>query len=292
VPPESLDLLQRRFWRLITAPDGVSAGLSDVASYDPGVAPVTSWIAAEDEETARERLDVYANMYFFRILDAVKSDVPRVAQLLGDDAFHDLTVDYLLAHPSTNASLRHAAAQLPAFLAGHNLAVGRPDLPDLARLELARNDVFHGPDSATLEAHTLSTISPEAWPQLRFRLVPTVRWLRLHTTTVPTWRALADGAPPPGPSTELSGCVVWRSRAPGAEDQVWHRATSLTEVAALDAVASGARFDGVCEILAADLPAPVADAGHPALQALVRWVGDGLLAGVARSPGGQRARSD
>ena len=283
MPPESLDLMQRRFWRLITAPEGVSAGLPEAAQDDPGAAPAAGWIAAEDEETARERLDVYANMYFFRLLDALKSDVPKVAQLLGDDAFHNLVVDYLVVHPSTNPSLRHAAAPLPDFLAGHDVAVARPDLPDLARLELARNDVFDGPDSSVLDAQTLATMSPEAWPHLRFSVAPTVCWLRLRNSTVPTWRALADEGSPPEPSAEISGCVVWRSRVPDTEDQVWHRAASLAEVAALDAAVSGATFDRICEIFAADLPAPpsdAAEAARPALEALVRWVSDGLLSGV------------
>jgi hypothetical protein len=288
VPPESLDVMQRRFWRLITAPEGVSAGLPEVARDDAAAAPVAGWIAADDEETAQERLEVYANMYFFRLLDALEAEVPRVAQLLGGDAFHDLVVGYLVVHPSTNPSLRHAAAALPDFLARHELARARPDLPDLARLELARNDVFAGPDSSVLDARTLATISPEAWPHLRFRVAPTVRWLSLRSSTVPTWRALADGSPPPQPSAELSGCVVWRSRAPGTEDQVWHRAGSLRELAALDAVASGATFDRVCEIFATDLPAPpsdAAEAARPAVEALVRWVGDGLLSGVDAAAG-------
>jgi hypothetical protein len=283
VLPESLELLQRRFWRLISAQDGVSMELPNVAEDDPGAAPLVSWIAAPDEESACERLDVYANMYFFRLLEALEQHVPKVAQLLGPQVFDDLVASYLAAHPSTNPSLRHLAAALPDFLTGHQVALDRPDLPDLARLELTRNDVFDGPDSPTLDAASLATIAPESWPALRFELAPTVRWLRLRASAVATWRALAEQAPIPEPTSEQSGCVVWRSRVPGSEDQVWHRAATLTEVIALDAVAAGASFDRICEIFAADLPALPADAAEaarPALEALVRWVRHGLLTDV------------
>jgi hypothetical protein len=283
VPPESLDRLQRRFWRLITAPEGVTDGLAAVVRDDPGAAPVTGWIAAKDEETARERLDVYANMYFFRLLEALESDLPKVADLLGHDAFHNLIVDYLLVHPSTNPSLRHAGRHMPEFLAQHQVTTSRPDLPDIARLDLARNDVFDAADSAALDGQRLATLAPEAWPRLRFRIAPAVRWLRLRASVVPTWRALSDGEVPPEPSDDLGGCVIWRSRASGTEDQVWHRASPLTELAALDAVQGEAPFESICEIFAAELPAPpkdAAEAAQPALAALVRWVADGLLSSV------------
>ena len=286
MPPESLQVLQQRFWQLITAPEGVSGALPDVAASDPAAAPLARWIVAEDEDAACERLDVYANMYFFRLLEALESEVPKVAKLLGHDAFHALVVDYLAAHPSTHPSLRHAADSLPDFLARHGTSVTRPDLPDLARLELARNDVFHGADSPSIDAQELAKLAPDAWPRLRFRVAPTVRWLQLRASTVPLWRAVADGTQPPGADAALAGCVVWRSRTPGHDDQVWHRTATLGEPAALDAAARGATFDNICEIFAAHLdsrPADATEAARPALEALVRWIGDGLLAGMEDS---------
>jgi hypothetical protein len=268
VPPESLARLQRRFWRLITAPEGVAEGLAELAGDDPGASPLAGWIAAPDEDAARQRLDLYAGMYFFRLLDALAGDLPSVAGLLGDGAFHDLVVDYLVVHPPTEPSLRHAGKHMPAFLAGHEASGERPDLADLARLDLARNDVFDAARSPRLDRPALAALPPEAWPRLRLRVAPAVRWLRLRGSVLPTWQALSDGVTPPPPSGEPTGCVIWRSRAPGHEDQVWHREASLTEVAALDAVAANAPFERVCEVFAA---------AEPALAALVNWVADGLL---------------
>jgi hypothetical protein len=282
VPPETLAQLQRRFWRLITAPEGVTQGLAEVASDDPGAAPVGGWLAARDESTVLERLDVYANMYFFRLLEALRDDVPSVAALLGDEGFHNLVVDYLLAHPSTDPSLRHAGRHLPGFVSGHDAGAAHPDLADLARLDLARNDVFDAADSPAIDAAALATIPAEAWPGLRFRIAPAVRWLRLRGSVLPAWEALSEDRTPPASGEERTGCVIWRSRAPGHEDQVWHRPASLTELAALDALQAGASFERVCEIFAAELvaPAAAAEAAQPALAALVRWVSDGLLSQI------------
>lgn len=282
MPLETLTQLQRRFWRLITAPEGVTQGLAAVTSDDPGAAPAVGWLVARDEITARERLDVYANMYFFRLLDALRDDLPSVAALLGDDDFHNLVVDYLLAHPSTDPSLRHAGRHLPAFVSGHGAGAAHPDLADLARLDLARNDVFDAADSPAIDAATLATVPAEAWPRLRLRIAPAVRWLRLRGSVLPAWEALSEGHTPPALTDELSGCLIWRSRVPGHDDQVWHRAASLTELGALDALRAGASFERACEIFAADLAAPTtsAEAAQPALAALVRWVSDGLLSQI------------
>jgi hypothetical protein len=286
VPPESLQILQRRFWHLITARQGVAAALPDLATSDPAADPLAGWIAVapteDEEQAALARLDVYADMYFFRLLEALESEVPKLAKLVGHDAFHDLVADYLAAHPSTHPSLRHAADRLPEFLAQHPASTKRLDLADLARLELARNDVFHGADSPAVEVEALAGLAPEAWPRLRFRVAPTVRWLRLRASTLPTWRAAADGKPPPDASDVIAGCVVWRSRVTGHDDQVWHRTATRAEIAALDAAAAGAPFASICEIFAADLDpgANDADAAGPALAALVRWLDDGLLCGI------------
>ncbi len=283
MPLEPLHVLQRRFWRLITEPRGVASTLAELAKDDPSAAPLAGWIAQDDEDAARERLEVYADMYFFRLLDALKSEVPKVAQWMGDDDFHDLVADYLVAHPSTRPSLRHSAAALPGFLASHVAGAACPGLPDLARLELARNDAFDGPESPRLEAQALAALPTDAWPRLCFHVAPTVRRLRLRTSTIPTWRALADGRPPPRTSADIGGCIVWRSRAPGAEDEVWHRAVCQTELEALGAAAAGATFDRLCEILAAGLDPRLVnatDAARPALEVLLRWLRDGLLSGV------------
>lgn len=288
--PDSLELdlgrVQGRFWQLITARDGVDWGLKALEEADPSAAPLSGWICAGDEDDARARLGVYADMYFFRLLDALESDVPRVAQWLGEDAFRQLVTDYLLVHPSRHPSLRHAADALPGFIAAHPLAEGRGQLADLARLELARNDVFDASASSHLEAQALLTVPPEAWPRLHLHLTPSVRWLRVCSAALPTWRALAEGRRPPEGAGEMTGCVVWRSPAPGRDDEVWHRTASLRELEGLDAIAAGEPFASVCERLTAEDDATPASAGgdapsaRVALQTLSRWLGDGVLSGL------------
>src|SRR5439155_1691161 len=108
-----------------------------------------------------------AGMYFWRLVDALREDFPKLATVLGDGGFADLVRGYIRAHPSTAPSIRHLGRALPDFLAGYQPAY----LADLARLEWTRLQVFDAPDETPLTAGDLRRIAVEEWPGLRFTLV-------------------------------------------------------------------------------------------------------------------------
>ncbi len=58
-----------------------------------------------DELGAQERLQIYANMFIWRQIDAIRDDFPKLAALLGDEGFYQMAEQYLAAHPSTHPSL-------------------------------------------------------------------------------------------------------------------------------------------------------------------------------------------
>ena len=161
-PPRSLAELQRRFFELITGAESVTAELAArgvPAGEAEGVARALA--VADARGSAIERLDVYANMYFFRILDALRADYPKVLAVIGDEAFHDLATGYLLAHPSRHPSLRFVGAALPGFVAEHRLAKERPWLGELAALEWARVDVFERAEGEENTREMLASGAPE-----------------------------------------------------------------------------------------------------------------------------------
>src|SRR6266404_5978685 len=68
---------------------------------------------------ATQRLGIYAEMYWARLLDVLRDDFPRVAAIVGDDRFTTLAAAYLERHPSTNPSVRWVGGDFAAFLAEH-----------------------------------------------------------------------------------------------------------------------------------------------------------------------------
>ena len=193
--PAVLSRTESLFWDLITAPEGVLPGLEALVRDGRATpAALDEMIAGDERLPASERLDIYANMYFFRLLDCLREDFPRLAAALGEDRFHNLATDYLLAHPSEHPSLRYLGRRLPEFLAGHALAMDSACLADLARLEWTRADLFDAADARTLTRDDLARPAQESAGDLPLRAVPAFRLLRLDHDAPRLWRELREQA--------------------------------------------------------------------------------------------------
>lgn len=268
--------LQRRFWQLVSAPERVEKALPALAERDPDAVPLRAWIRAPSEAQAIERLDVYASMYFFRLLGVLRDDYPELVRLLGDDHFHNLITDYLVACPSESPSIRHAGARLAGFLAGHDLARRFPAAPDLARLEWARGLAFDAADPPGLLAPgDLAGVPAERWGALRLALVPSFRLLALDRPAHLLWQALERGEPPPPIEPAATELLIWRRGF-----TVFHRTAGRHEAALLAHIQAGAPFGAVCEALAAARGDGDQAAVRAAFQLLTTWIDQGLLAGA------------
>ncbi len=258
---------QARFHRLVTARDDVAT----IAAGDAAArASIDEMVVGDARLSAVDRLDVYASMYFVRIHDVLAEELARTAAAVGGEAFHGLVTDYLQACPPGHPSLREVGARLPAFLATHALAVDRPWLAELARLERARFEVFDGPDAAPVSIASLREVAPERFGALRFRLTPAHRLLDNRFAISATWRA-DDGSETP-PRAQPETLIVWRR-----DGTVYHRPADPDEARWLPRLAGpeGVVFESLCAALAHTLTDEAAAAR--AFQLVARWAGDGLI---------------
>jgi hypothetical protein len=97
--------------------------------------------------SAIERINIYADAYFYRLLDCLNEDFPATSAVLGPDDFVALVRDYLSASPPTEPSIFYAGRYLPTFLRNHPLVRCRPFISELARLKRTILDVFHAEDT-------------------------------------------------------------------------------------------------------------------------------------------------
>ena len=271
MPPEAgLAALQRRFYELVVAPEGVAAGLAALALTE---ADLDRMIVGDARLPATARLDIYAHMYFFRLRDLLASDYPKVHAIVGDEAFHDLAVDYLGACRPHSATVRDAGDRLPDFLAAHPLADERAWLADLARLERARLEVFDGfPDVAPVSFDALRTVAPEDFAALTLGLVPARVILETRHAVGPLWKALEEGgASDLVPEPTSRAYLVWRQ-----DTHVYHRSLDDEEREALRFCERGDAFGLLCDHLARSRSEE--DATRAAFELLARWVTDGLFA--------------
>jgi uncharacterized protein (UPF0276 family) len=263
--PIDLQQTQARFWNLITAPEGVESAVGPTRELD-------GFIEKSGSLTPEERLDVYANMYFFRLRDILADDFECVAAILGEVGFHNLVTDYLLARPSRRPSIAWVGEALPEFLETHSSSDDHPYLGDLAKLEWSRIETFLAKDSDPLERSALATVAPEEWGALRLAARPASQLFTFAWRVTDTWASVcapdSDDASIVDPAPGATSVLVWRSR-----HVVHHREVSELEAACLRVIAEGSDFGTVCATLAEYVDDPATSAA----QLLSRWVDDELL---------------
>jgi len=295
---------QDLFWGLIAAPEGVRQGLE--ALVGRGAArpdDLDALIVGDERLSSFDRLDIYANMYFFRLLDCLKEDYPRLLEALGPARFHNLVTDYLLVHPSSHPSLRYVGTHLADFLAGHALEREGPGLADLACLEWARADIFDAADARPLTRADIAALPQDEAGDVRLALVPACRLLRLAHDAPRAWRDLkerADGRAAAAGATGAAGAATGEGAACAHDDsghaeplprlarrptaaRVWrhgfavhHRSIDDDEIDSLEGLRAGDPLGVIAQRLSAGRTPERATARLGAL--LQGWIEDGLIA--------------
>lgn len=277
----SLRELQEVFWKLISAPEGARPGADTlVAAGELREGQVDEWFAGDERRTAIDRVDVYANMYFYRLKDALREDFPKTIAILGEDRYNDLITDFLLAHPSRRPSMRWVGEPLPAFLRSHPIGAELPHAADLADLEWRRTDAFQQVDAPRLAAADLASVPPESWGDLVFTPIPALSLLATEWDVDTLWDRLDEEDEPGEIERRPLSFVIYRP-----ELVVFHRVLGAEEATALRALVDGRPFGELCAALATDDDDVDAAAGRAAAF-LMRWLEDGLLSGFAIYTGG------
>ena len=264
-----LKQLQSILYRLITAASGVAEGLAAESNMPAG--GLDALVLGDDRLSAEARVDIYANMYFYRLLDVLKEDFPAMLRVLGDDNFHNLATGYLLECPPTEPSVMYCGRNLAAFLRNHPLRKDAPYIADLATLERAVVEVFHGPDAVALEADELRAIEPEKWPALTMRTHPAVQILRMEYRVEELLRAIEEERIWKSAEAGSVEVIVWRRNS-----QVFYRELEKVEQRAIAMLSSGVTFAKICDLVAEDHDA-TKDPVEELNRLLARWLADGIL---------------
>lgn len=261
LPRPPLDVVQQWFQAVVTHPAGVAAGAAssaaqDLVRLDRGA--LEQLVRRSRRLTAEQRLEIYANAYYARLLECLRDTFPMLTQVLGAEVFDSFAFDYLQRYPSRSYTLYRLAESFPRFLdetrpeqppaAG---AAGPADpawpdfLIDLATLELAIAEVFDGPgaegEPLLAPADLLARRAGGDFAEARLAPVPCLRLLRFRYPVNAYYSsAMAMCSRRPAPSSEL-------------------RDSPATSEAAREA--TGAGTDGA----AADLPIPDPGEEHIAL---------------------------
>lgn len=82
---------------------------------------------------SQQRMQIYQNSYYERIIAALKQDFPIMTAMLGDAVFSGLVRDYIDQYPSQHFNLRYIGKNLSDFILEKDKSFEA--YADLARLE-------------------------------------------------------------------------------------------------------------------------------------------------------------
>ena len=180
-----------------------------------------------------ERLEVYNQQYWYRLLEALTEDFPGLKALLGDRAFDRLCRDYLLAHPSRSWTLRNLGERLPGFIRGRTRGIPRAALAeDMARFEWAKVVAFDAESLPPASPESLASADPSC---LRMKLQPHLSLLALRYG-VDQWKPRK-----PKPRRQRVFLAVHR-----AEETVYHKRLEPEPFRVLSALRDGATLAEAC----------------------------------------------
>jgi hypothetical protein len=231
-PAPALDVVQRWFQAVVTHPDGVAGGLSSAAAnrFMPlDRDGLERLVRRSSRLTAEQRLSIYANAYYARLLECLAECFPVLRRVLGAEVFAGFAFDYLQRYPSRSYTLDRLAESFPRFLEEtrpDRSAAAAPDLQaapepeaaqepepaqappawpdflvDLATLELAIAQVFDGPGAEGEPLLTPAELGPlradGRFAAARLKPVPCLRLLRFRYPVNAFYTAARAPAGPP-----------------------------------------------------------------------------------------------
>jgi hypothetical protein len=232
-------------------------------------------VVGTERASAAVRLDIYAQAYRLRLLEALATDFPALQALLGAAEFETAARRYIEAYPSRHFSLRWYGDRLAEFLRGTAPYCDRPALSEMAAFEWAMSDAFDAENSPVVTVAQMAAVPPPAWPEMRFAPHASLRRLDLRWNVPSLWNA-ADKKKELGPEQQAEhpiAWIIWRQ-----ELKTYFRSLAVDEACTLDALLAGRDFASLC----AGLCEWIDEANAPAHAAgmLKRWINDGLIAKI------------
>jgi hypothetical protein len=215
--------VQRWFQAVVTHPGGVEGGVDSeeaqrLIRLKRG--ELEAVIRRSRNLTAAERLSIYANAYYARLLECLGAYYPVLQRALGEEVFESFAFEYLQHYPSQSYTLDRLGANFARFLeetrpdreeGGAPGEAGWPDfLIDLAVLEWNITRVFDGPGvefQPLLTPETLQAFPAERFGAARLVAVPCLRLLRFRFPVNAYYTAArrageGEEVPFPEPATE------------------------------------------------------------------------------------------
>lgn len=160
---------------------------------------------------AADRFRVYRNNVIHSLSEALAATFPATRRLMGERFFRAAAVAFAEENKPTSPVLFRYGEGFADFIAALPGLAAHPFVPEAARIEYARVQVFHAADANALQGDALAHLPAEALPALVLEPHPAVRLIRAPSGGVSAWQQNQDPALPP---VEAAAALITR---PGVE---------------------------------------------------------------------------
>lgn len=231
-------------------------------------------IVGTDSFSNVERLAVYGNAYYARLIEVLQDDFEAIHALLGDDEFEKLCHGYINTYPSRFFSLRWFGVCMADYLGSTRPYSQHEYLYEMAKFEWLFTDAFDAEDVNVVTESDVASIPGESWPQLKVKFHPSVCYLDYRWNILPVWKAIKDNEQVPVLQKLIDSetCLVWRQ---GLTTK--YRTLEATESLVFKVAVDNQNFSQWCETLIehgyATEQVPMLAAGT-----LKTWLGLGMVA--------------
>ena len=209
-----LQTIERWIQSVVMHPEGAVAGLESrparrllpEAAKDLGTVVLPSTAL-----TSLERLEIYAHMYYARLIEVMEAEFPTTRKIMGPHAFAVACRKFISKHPSRARTLNRLSAKFPAFLERHLADTHRNGLAaDVARIERAMEDVFDAPQREPMTAGQFAAIGADQWEHVRLTVNPAIVLLTLRYPANAYMNALRAGKTLRTPRPKAGLVMVYR----------------------------------------------------------------------------------
>lgn len=264
---------QELFFKLLRAPTGIDEGLAQAGLSHANLEQI---ISSDEKASAAERMAIYANMYFFRILEILQKAFPLLLHYGGEHQFHNWITEYLWLRPSVHPSVARVGEALVDFLRHKLAGTNQAWLTDIAQLEWARSEVFDETDQTNLSLAVLQSLVPEQFSTLPLRAIAASRIVKFDYAVDEFWYSSQSETPLAIPEeVHQQPAVFWVWRGNG---QIFHRAMESAEadfLAARPLQNADVTFGQLCDWLVEKYGEEAAV--QKAFTLLSQWIHDGLI---------------
>jgi hypothetical protein len=254
--PSSLKLTQKWFAGIMTNKLNEYNQIQTIAPSGLVIAEeATRYIVPSPTLQPHQRMQIYNQQYWWRLLNTLHENFPLVTRLFGYHAFNEeIGIPYLLKYPPNHWSLNLLGERLPKWILNYYQALDRPLIYNAANLDCAYIASFNAPQKSSLDLSFLQQGgNPESFLNYTFFLQPHIHLFKwdydLFTFRqsflehdVDYW--LDNNFPPLGKGKTYY-CLLYRLQT----NKIMWKEITLGEYVLLGFIQRGASIEQACEFL-------------------------------------------